>query len=151
MENERLASQCRRGCVYAAKVSSIPICDYLGITGRVRPCPPGRDCSEWADEKKGGALMPRKAMWDVSRAKALLDEGQSVEDIAAQVGTTVAALKSWMQRKGYSGQKQERFRLQEPSEDKQAELAPRPSPPDKTPAASEVPAAAVEADRKSVV
>ncbi len=35
------------GCKFQGKFSheGIRFCDYIGITGHARPCPPGKDCT----------------------------------------------------------------------------------------------------------
>ncbi len=34
-----------KGCGYAIRLDGDWCCDYLGITGHRRPCPPGADCT----------------------------------------------------------------------------------------------------------
>ena len=43
-------SPCPKGCIYAGTVSGDPCCNYIFIQKRQRPCPPGKDCTEY---KKG--------------------------------------------------------------------------------------------------
>lgn len=43
-------SPCKPGCIYAGRVDEHSCCNYIFIQKRQRPCPPGKDCTEY---KKG--------------------------------------------------------------------------------------------------
>lgn len=79
-----------KGCVYAALLSGAWCCDYLGVTGHRRPCPPGEGCTvrkEGGFTKKGSAFM-RRRVWDTEEAKVLYD--QKLSDAEAEGGNGYA-------------------------------------------------------------
>lgn len=43
-EDKRMERECR-GCFYRRGPHQFRHCDYMGITGHMRPCPPGKDCT----------------------------------------------------------------------------------------------------------
>lgn len=90
------------GCAYAIKLGGEWYCDYLSMTGRRRPCPPGEGCTvrkEGDLTKKGSAFMKRRE-WSTEKARALYDQGLSDAEIAEKVGTTPSAVAFW--RRGQS-------------------------------------------------
>ena len=44
-EEKRLERECR-GCIYRKGPPTFRHCDYFGMTGRLRKCPPGKECTE---------------------------------------------------------------------------------------------------------
>lgn len=46
------------GCVYASSAHNIPMCNYIFIAGKRRPCPPGTGCTVKITDKK---VKKRKA------------------------------------------------------------------------------------------
>lgn len=91
-----------KGCVYAVLLSGAWCCDYLSVTGRRRPCPPGEGCTVWKAgdlTKKGSAFMKRRGR-DTEKAKALYDLKLSDAEIAGKVGTTASAVAFWRRGQG---------------------------------------------------
>lgn len=85
------------GCFYAVLLSGAWCCDYLLMTGRRRPCPPGEGCTVRKAAnltKKGSAFMKRRE-WDTEKAKALYDQKLSDAEIAGKVGATTSAVAYW--------------------------------------------------------
>lgn len=90
------------GCAYAVLLSGMWCCDYLLMTGRRRPGPPGEDCTERKEydlTKKGSAFMRRRD-WDTEKAKALYDQKLTDAEIAGEVGTTASAVAFWRRSLG---------------------------------------------------
>lgn len=90
------------GCAYAVLLSGMWCCDYLLMTGRRRPGPPGEDCTERKEcdlTKKGRAFMRRRD-WDTEKAKALYDQKLTDAEIAGEVGTTASAVAFWRRSLG---------------------------------------------------
>ncbi len=51
--------RCKK-CFYGAKLDGqYQICDYISITGHMRPCEPGAECTEFLPEEKG--KKPKRA------------------------------------------------------------------------------------------
>lgn len=46
-----------KSCRYGGKMGGIPICNYLSLTGKRRPCPPDK-CTEY---KRGKNMIDRAA------------------------------------------------------------------------------------------
>lgn len=91
-----------KGCAYAVLLSGAWCCDYLLITGRRRPCPPGEGCTVRKDgdlTKKGSAFMKRRE-WDTEKARVLYDQKLSDAEIAAEVKTTPTAVAYWRRGQG---------------------------------------------------
>lgn len=116
------------GCFYAVLLSGAWCCDYLLMTGRRRPCPPGEGCTvrEKADlTKKGSAFMKRRE-WDTEKAKALYDQKLSDAEIAGRVGTTASAVACWRRGLGLPANPGQHPPPQEEPEPK--EIPPLPPP-----------------------
>lgn len=89
-----------RGCIYKSGRGSDQLCAFLLLTGRVRPCPPGRDCT--VKTMEGEELDIAKALsFDEVRAVELLGEGKSAGEIAAELGVTRNKIYSWANRRGF--------------------------------------------------
>lgn len=43
-EDRRMERECK-GCFYRKGPRQFRHCDYLSMTGKVRPCPPGKECT----------------------------------------------------------------------------------------------------------
>ena len=82
-----------KGCVYSTVLGYNVYCDYLGKVGLVRPCLPNKDCTV---RKLGPKQKPGKVRrWDTTKAEAMRAEGMADPAIAAQLGTTVAAIRGY--------------------------------------------------------
>lgn len=54
-----------KGCAYAVLLGGKWYCDYLMMTGRCRPCPPGEGCTVRRESdlpEKGNVFMRRRAL-----------------------------------------------------------------------------------------
>ena len=49
-----------KGCIYLGELTGMPCCNYLLQTDRIRPCPPGKDCTEWSSRKWGKRKNKKK-------------------------------------------------------------------------------------------
>ena len=92
------------GCAYAGMAGHWPICAYILIEGRRRPCPPGLGCTVKRTE---GVKMPERISWDRERARALIAEGKKDLEIADMVGCSLPAFRSWKQREGLAKKRRE--------------------------------------------
>lgn len=92
------------GCVYGAQLGGMWICDYLGKTGRRRPCPGGEGCAvreKTVEQKpKKGAWSMSRRSWDAEQARALHGAGKSDAEIAEAVGATPGAVGFWRRQEG---------------------------------------------------
>ncbi len=53
-------------CIYGGKMGGIPICNYLSITGKRRPCPAGK-CTVY---KRGKNMLDKAAQsWPITEEK----------------------------------------------------------------------------------
>lgn len=43
---------CPAGCVYSGTVSGMNCCHYVFIEDKLRPCPAGKDCTEYKKGRK---------------------------------------------------------------------------------------------------
>lgn len=86
-----------KGCAYAAFVGGMWCCDYLLLTGRRRPCPPGKDCTvrKKADLTKKWSTFMAKRKWDTEKAVALYAQGWPDARIADEVGVPASAVAFW--------------------------------------------------------
>ena len=87
------------GCVYKRGFGVDASCDYIGVTGRPRPCPGGRGCTVKTLEGDE-AKMPRQMTFDEEKALTLHGEGRSDGEIADAVGASRTAISSWRNRRG---------------------------------------------------
>lgn len=83
-----------KGCVYYGRAGAEPICEYILMEQRRRPCPPGEGCTV---KIVGGTDMKQKA-WDEARARQLYEEGKSDIDIADMVGASAGAIAAWRRK-----------------------------------------------------
>lgn len=117
-----------KGCAYTVLLSGVWCCNYLQITGRCRPCPPGEGCTVRKAAnltKKGSAFMKRRG-WDTEKAKTLYDQKLSDAEIAGEVGATASAVAYWRRGLGLPANLE---RHPPPQEDPEPKSAPLPSPP----------------------
>lgn len=116
-----------KGCAYAICLGGEWYCDYLQITGRCRPCPPGEDCTarKEADSTKKGSMFMRRRGWDTEKARALYDQKLSDAEIAGSVGTTAPAVASWRRGLGLPANQT----LPPPSQSENPEPKAAPPPP----------------------
>lgn len=80
------------GCDYACYSGIEPICDYIGITGHMRGCPPGEGCTK---KKVTGQKRRRGKTWNENRALELYEEGKNDQEVADAVGATLNAIRTW--------------------------------------------------------
>lgn len=79
-----MARACR-GCDYQAGGK---YCDYIGIVGHRRPCPPGKDCTV----KK---VTGKKQAPDYVKIAALYEDGLDDREIAKGARCSIAAVGRW--------------------------------------------------------
>lgn len=87
-----------KGCAYSSTLTSYGvICDYIGVMGHSRPCLPNKDCTvrSLGPKSKPG----KKRRWDTAKAEVMRAEGKADHAIAAQLGTTVAAIRGYFNQK----------------------------------------------------
>ena len=86
-----------KGCAYAVSLTGEWYCDYLLLTGRRRPCPPGKSCTvrKEADLTKKGSTYMKQRKWDTEKALALYSQKLTDAENAAQVGATASAVSYW--------------------------------------------------------
>ena len=74
-----------KGCAYAVSLTGEWYCDYLLLTGRRRPCPPGKSCTvrKEADLTKKGSTYMKQRKWDTEKALALYSQKLTDAEIAA--------------------------------------------------------------------
>lgn len=97
-----------KGCIYSAHLTSYGIiCAYIGIVGHKRPCLPGKDCTVRKTGDKARARpdiwLGKQRKWDTAKADAMRAEGKTYPAIAAELGTTQAAVQSYFQQKRKPG------------------------------------------------
>lgn len=91
-QDERKRPKPCRGCIYAGWTSSWdPCCDYILMTGHMRPCPPGAGCTE---------KRSAQHTIDWEAARAAYDGGALDRQIAAAAGCSIAAVRLWRAREG---------------------------------------------------
>lgn len=92
-----------RGCVYRTYAGAEPICGYILVERRRRPCPPGEGCT--VKVVGGNNKKMKRRTWDENRARQLYEEGKSdVVDIADMVGATAGAIAAWRSRNRLTSQ-----------------------------------------------
>lgn len=91
-----------RGCVYRTYAGAEPICGYILVERRRRPCPPGEGCT--VKVVGGNNKKMKRRTWDENRARQLYEEGKSDVDIADMVGATAGAIAAWRSRNRLTSQ-----------------------------------------------
>jgi len=82
-------------------LSGVWCCDYLGVTGHRRPCPPGDGCTVRAEGDRDSKRIwkenaPMKGRsWDTKKARALYDKGLLDGEIAAELGIKETSVGFW--------------------------------------------------------
>ena len=94
-----------RGCVYRTYAGAEPICGYILVERRRRPCPPGEGCT--VKVVGGNNKKMKRRTWDEKRARQLYEEGKSDVDIADMVGATAGAIAALLEGWGMSIKKAE--------------------------------------------
>lgn len=89
---------CPNNCIYKGVVGTTPCCNYVFIKDRLRPCPPGFDCTVYDSGKK------RKAFPE-ARAMRLYEEGWTDAEIANDIGLKASTVGTWRRRAGLSPNK----------------------------------------------
>lgn len=91
-----------RGCVYRTYAGAEPICGYILVERRRRPCPPGEGCT--VKVVGGNNKKMKRRTWDENRARQLYEEGKSDVDIADMVGATAGEIAAWRSRNRLTSQ-----------------------------------------------
>ena len=78
-----------KGCVYR---TADRCCDYIGIVGKRRPCPPGPGCTV----KKTG----ERRRVDYEKVKTLYKEGKTDKEIAELAGCSLSTVSNWRRLQG---------------------------------------------------
>ncbi len=95
-----------KGCAYAVLLSGDWCCDYLGVTGHRRPCPPGEGCTVRAEGDRDSKRIwketkPMKGRsWDTTKARTLYDEGLLDGAIASELGIKATTVSFWRRTQG---------------------------------------------------
>jgi len=115
-------------------------CNYLGVTGHRRPCPPGDGCTVRA----GGGQDPKRIWkenapmkgrtWDTKKARTLYDEGLLDGEIAAELGIKATTVSFWRRTQGLPSN-WERREKQKTAKAPVPPPTPEPSAPDPPPPA----------------
>ncbi len=84
---------CYMCCYYARSTES---CDYIFMTGKRRPCPAGKGCTERA--LGGRETIVNRAKWDTEKARQLYMQGYGISEIAAAVGASRHAVHAYRSR-----------------------------------------------------
>lgn len=66
-----------KDCVYYGRAGAEPICEYILLEQRRRPCPPGEGCTV---KIVGGADDMKQKLWDEVRARQLYEGGKKWND-----------------------------------------------------------------------
>ncbi len=103
-EGGSVSDNCK-GCAYAVRLSGDWCCDYLNLTGRRRPCPPGEECTVRAEGGgeakriwKENAPMKGRS-WDTEKAMALYSEGKTDREIAEAVFASPGVVGVWRRKR----------------------------------------------------
>lgn len=87
-----------RGCIYFSE--NTKTCDYILMTERCRPCPPGLACTVKEEptrrKKTSSGRLDRNAM-----LRTLYKEGKNDREISALLGYSTGAVLNWRKRHGY--------------------------------------------------
>ena len=90
--NEEWAAMVKpcQGCMY---LSGGRYCDYIGIAGHRRPCPPGASCTV-------KVLGDRRRKFDYEKIKGLYKHHRTDKEIAAIVGCSIPTVVRWRKKQG---------------------------------------------------
>ncbi len=83
-----------RGCIYHAAGK---YCDYIGIMGHKRPCPPGKLCT--VKEMVGGS-RPRRSPVNYEKVRELYDQGMTDREIAEGAHCGQSTVSKWRKQNG---------------------------------------------------
>lgn len=86
------------GCIYFAETTLT--CDYILMTDKRRPCPPGKDCTVKSVPIKKKLTASGKLDRD-AMVRALYKDGANDREIADLLGYSVDAIFKWRKRHGY--------------------------------------------------
>ena len=97
-----------KGCIYSCLAGRYRICDYLGITGKRRPCPPDVPCTVKKVDKPqrkpvqlGGRTAKRVLDPKIDeRRRELYEQGLSDYKIAEQMGCAASTISEWRKKNG---------------------------------------------------
>lgn len=92
---DKLVDQSCHKCRFWCKNTNT--CDYLIVTDKRRPCPPGKGCK--VREKEIYTESGKRIRWDERQAWELYKQGLTDTQIAEAVGTTSHTIGNWRQRK----------------------------------------------------
>lgn len=86
------------GCIYFAETTLT--CDYILMTDKRRPCPPGKGCTVRSVPIKKKLTASGKLDRD-AMVRALYKDGANDREIADLLGYSVDAIFKWRKRHGY--------------------------------------------------
>lgn len=82
------------GCFYY-RGDKVKTCNYLFITGNMRPCPPGKGCTVRITRKD---LYMKKPCWDTDAGREMWEAGKTDSEIADEFHISTGAVTSFRKK-----------------------------------------------------
>ena len=86
-------SKCRI-CIYRSEYRNINKCDYITITGHMRGCPPGEECTKFA----AGDRLPTPEKWRIHIESATPEEREIGGYLAQVLKKTTTGIRKDVRR-----------------------------------------------------